>query len=99
VPGLTSFYCPSPTANLSATIFGGNGASALVNFSIADASRVSNAVSIVGNIGAEMPGFPSSGTSSLPDFLWGLPFFFGRTVYTAIENQDTPGGQGPFVAF
>jgi hypothetical protein len=46
-----------------------------------------------------MPGFPSSGTSSVPDFLWGLPFFFGRTVYTAIENKDTPGGQGPYVAF
>jgi hypothetical protein len=46
-----------------------------------------------------MPGFPSSGTTSVPDFLWGLPFFYGRTVFTAIEKQDTPGGQGPYVAF
>jgi len=23
----------------------------------------------------------------------------GRTVFTAIEKQDTPGGQGPYVAF
>ena len=30
---------------------------------------------------------------------WGLPFFFGRTVFTAIEGQTTPGGVGPYFAF
>jgi hypothetical protein len=35
----------------------------------------------------------------VPDFLWGLPFFYGRTVYTAVEAQNTPSGQGPYVAF
>ena len=32
-------------------------------------------------------------------FAWGMPFFFGRTVYTAIEGRSTPAGQGPFFAF
>ncbi len=96
---MSSFYCPATSTNLSATIFGGNNASALATFTIASASRISATISALGTLGAEMPGFPSSGTSSVPDFLWGLPFFYGRTVYTAIEQQDTPGGQGPYVAF
>jgi hypothetical protein len=97
--GMTSFYCPATPTNLSATIFGGNSASAPVTFTIASSNKISASISVLGTLGAEMPGFPSSGTSSVPDFLWGLPFFFGRTVYTAIEKQDTPGGQGPYVAF
>src|SRR6266404_8821277 len=32
-------------------------------------------------------------------FDWGLPFFFGRPVFTAIENQNTPGGLGPYWAY
>ena len=32
-------------------------------------------------------------------FDWGLPFYFGRSVYTAIENQNTSAGMGPYFAF
>jgi hypothetical protein len=32
-------------------------------------------------------------------FDWGLPFFFGRKVYTAIDGQNTPGGVGPYWAY
>jgi hypothetical protein len=32
-------------------------------------------------------------------FDWGLPFFYGRRVATAIENQQTATGTGPYVAF
>jgi hypothetical protein len=32
-------------------------------------------------------------------FAWGLPFFYGRHVYTAIETRSTPGGTGPYYAF
>ncbi|MBK0391997.1 DUF3443 family protein [Ramlibacter algicola] len=31
--------------------------------------------------------------------LWGLPFFFGRTVFVAIKDAPTPAGNGPFWAF
>jgi hypothetical protein len=97
--GWASFYCPSTPTSLTVTIFGGNNASTPVTFTVADPTRVSASISVLGTLGTEMPGFPSSGTSSLPDFLWGLPFYYGRTVYTAIEKQDTPGGQGPYFAF
>jgi hypothetical protein len=32
-------------------------------------------------------------------FDWGLPFFFGRTVFVAIAGAATPAGIGPFWAF
>jgi hypothetical protein len=44
-----------------------------------------------------MPKSPYNTTD--PSFDWGLPFFYGRTVYTAIENQSTPAGVGPYFAF
>jgi hypothetical protein len=39
---------------------------------------------------------PNSGS-----FDWGMPFFFGRNVYTAIEGVTPPSGvpAGPFVAY
>ena len=32
-------------------------------------------------------------------FDFGIPFFFGRTVYTAIEGRQAGATAGPFVAF
>jgi hypothetical protein len=50
------------------------------------------------DLAGPMPGFPASDPGSL-DYIWGLAFFFGRNIYTAIEQQNTPNGQGPYVAF
>jgi hypothetical protein len=33
------------------------------------------------------------------EFDFGLPFFFGRNVYMAIEGKSTPGGTGPYTAY
>jgi Protein of unknown function (DUF3443) len=87
-------YCPSTTQNLSALLQGTNGASSSVNFSVANADQLASAnptFNAFDNLAA-----PSGDHSS---FAWGLPFFFGRNVYTAIEQRSTPGGQGPFFAF
>jgi hypothetical protein len=32
-------------------------------------------------------------------FLWGLPFFFGRDVFTALNGSRAGTQTGPFVAF
>jgi hypothetical protein len=32
-------------------------------------------------------------------FAFGLPFFYGRNVYTAIEGRNAGGTVGPFFAF
>ena len=39
------------------------------------------------------------GTGSAGVFAWGLPFFFGRPVFTAISGQSTPSGSGPYWAY
>jgi hypothetical protein len=32
-------------------------------------------------------------------FDWGMPFFYGRTVFFAFEGRSTPSGLGPFLAY
>jgi Protein of unknown function (DUF3443) len=32
-------------------------------------------------------------------FDWGLPFYYGRRVATAIENHSTAVNTGPYIAF
>jgi hypothetical protein len=87
----TFWYCPSSATNFTAVDHGANGATGTINFSVGNAdSLVSNAQD---GVAAGLAGpAPNS-------FDWGLPFFFGRNVYTAIEGQSTPGGIGPYWAF
>jgi hypothetical protein len=94
--GLTDFYCPASTENLTATLQGENGVSASASFSVGDADALgSNDASLVAFPTLAGP-YPSANTDT---FDWGLPFYFGRTVYTAIENATTSVGTGPYVAF
>ncbi len=86
----SSFYCPGSNQNLSATASSG-GASEKVSFTIG------NAASMFSNPSAFV--FPTLGGPNSGMFDWGLPFFFGRNVYTAIAGKGTPSGQGPYWAF
>jgi uncharacterized protein DUF3443 len=90
----SGFYCPPSTQALSATLQGANKATTTVNFTVANANQLFNAnPSFNAFTGIAAPnGDPAS-------FAWGLPFFFGRSVYTAIETRTTPGGTGPYFAF
>jgi hypothetical protein len=84
------FYCPSSTTTVSATASSGSVATS-ITFS------VSNADSLFSNSAdAVLPSLagPNPGT-----FDWGLPFFFGRNVFTAIDGRSTPAGTGPYWAF
>jgi hypothetical protein len=88
------FYCPSATQNLSATNEGSTGSpSGTVSFSVANADDLFN-----DNPNANVFG-QLAGPNSLIGFDWGLPFFYGRHVYTAIYGQSTPGGTGPYWAY
>jgi hypothetical protein len=87
-----SLYCPSSTLNLSATNEGFNNVSSVVKFSVgnADSLPYSGAVSTFGGI------FDN------PDvFDFGLPFFYGRNVYTGTEGVSggVPTDQGQYVAY
>ena len=90
-----AYYCPASTEQLSAMIQGVNGATSAVNFSVANASAV--AQSYAGDSALPLLAGPAFVTSSIFD--WGLPFFYGRNVYAAIEQQSTPSGVGPYVAY
>jgi len=92
------FYCPGSVAPISVSMLGVNssgstplGAARAVSFNVANAQTLfSNSnFAVFDNIGGESSG----------NFDFGLPFFFGKSVYTAIEGQSTPAGTGPYFAF
>jgi hypothetical protein len=85
----TDFYCPTTLSAQSATIRGINGSSSAVNFNVGNADALNGRFTAFSEVAGPNPG----------GFAWGLSFFFGRTVYTAIEGQSTPGGTGPYFAF
>jgi hypothetical protein len=93
--GLTDFYCPTSTTDFSATLTGANGVNVGVQFSVANTQTLlsgSSTLVAFANLGGTFPG----STMSL-DF--GLPFYFGRRVATAIEGDTTAVGTGPYFAF
>ena len=90
-PPNQDFYCPATTQALTATIRGSNGASANVNFSVANADLLDASFYAFN----DLAGAGADATT----FDFGMPFFYGRSVFTAIESQTTPAGTGPFYAF
>lgn len=82
---LAPFYCPASTLQLSATITGQNSISTAINFSVANVESLNGYFYAFNNLAGYYFG----------DFDWGLPFFFGRRVYTALESNP----EGPYVAF
>ncbi|AXL48984.1 hypothetical protein DSC91_000610 [Paraburkholderia caffeinilytica] len=91
----SAYYCPASTESLSAMIQGVNGTTSTVNFSVGNATTISQTYS--GDSALPLLAGPAFVTSSIFD--WGLPFFYGRNVYAAVEQQTTPGGTGPYVAY
>jgi Protein of unknown function (DUF3443) len=85
-------YTPSNTLNLSATLqaWSGAGSPATVPF------MVSNGYNLQAN------GYGAYDSLAAPysgGFIWGLPFFFGRDVYTVLSGSRAGTQTGPFVAF
>lgn len=97
--GMSSFYCPASLANLSATNQGAGGSpTAQVNFSIANAKALFDSGNVAfSNLGGQNAGAPAQHVPSAFD--WGLSFFFGRNVFTAIEGAATQRGTGPYFAY
>lgn len=84
------YYCPSSELSESAKVTGGaNSASMTVNFS------VGNVNSINGYAASDLAATNTDGTS----FDWGLPFFFGKSVYVGLEGTSSSLGSGTYVAF
>jgi hypothetical protein len=88
---ITSFYCG--TLNSTATNVGTNGSTTVVNLAVANAeTQFTTGNQAFDNI---------AGANSFDVFDWGMPFFYGRNVYTAIQGVPSPSGvpAGPFWAY
>ncbi|MGA3207045.1 MAG: DUF3443 family protein [Syntrophales bacterium] len=82
------WYIPSTTLNLTATNEGYNGKSSTVSFSVGNADNMYSANpndAVFNTLAGYTYGY----------FDWGLPFFYGRNVYTLI----TPDGNGSYWAY
>jgi hypothetical protein len=85
------YYCPTAVQNLSATQRGVNGTSGTVNFSVGNADQLLaiTADYVYAEVAGDQP----------QSFDWGLPFFFGRRVFSSIEGQSAPGATGIYIAY
>ena len=91
--GGSGFYCPAALTTFSATMVGANGVSVPVAFSVnnALASFSSGTLAVIPTLAGNI--------FDARTFDWGLPFFYGRRVFTGIEGQSSALGTGPFYAF
>ena len=85
----TDFYCPTTPRSFSATHRGVNAATSAVTFSVGNVDALNGNFTAFSEVAGPSPG----------NFDWGLSFFFGRTIFTAIEGQSTSGGLGPYFAY
>jgi hypothetical protein len=100
-----SFYCPGSssaisTVNLNATNQGANGNMTNVAFQIGNVVYLNTNYGnnfALNNIGGPAPGF--NGLAAASYFDWGMPFFYGRTIYFAIDGKAAGGTNGPYVAY
>lgn len=89
---ISFWYCPASTLNFMATNQAFQaGATTTINFSVGNAQTLTSNQNdgVAPGVAGPNPG----------KFDWGLPFFYGRNVYVAIEGKSTPGGTGPYVAY
>jgi hypothetical protein len=92
----SGFFCPASTTNFTANVTGSNALVAAVSFSIANADTLFTAdtsLTAFSNLGG------SAGSQGANSFAWGLPFYFGHNVYTAMEGVNAGGTTGPYFAF
>jgi hypothetical protein len=82
----TGFYCPSSTQSFTAAVQGQNGTSGSVTFSIANADTLFNADNGTDTVFSELGGTAPN------TFDFGLPFFYGRNIFTGIQNTTYPNG-------
>jgi hypothetical protein len=84
------FYCPTSTLSLSAVNTSTTGVTGTVAFTVENLHSLATTTAAA-HVGADI------GLARSID--WGLPFFFGRTVFVAMSGASTPSGSGPYWAF
>jgi hypothetical protein len=97
IPNITSFYCPASLMSLSAvnTDFNSPPFTQTADFSVDNAATLLTS----GNAALSTLAGPQPMVSN--GFDWGLPFFYGKSVYVAIDGATMPSSlpAGPWWAF
>jgi hypothetical protein len=95
-PSWVGFYCPAvePHAVFAVnTGAGANNATNTVNFAIADP----NTFTLPTAGAAAFAGLAGGGGAT--NFVWGMPFFYGKKIYIGIEQKATGAFTGPYYAY
>ena len=98
---LTGLYCPAGTTAVTATIQGQTAVGSPAGTQVSVAFDIGNADSLLPK-NATNAALPTlGGTGSAGTFDWGLPFFYGRTLYVVFEERSASGSSqaGPYMAF
>lgn len=107
-------FCPPSPLSLSATfretsdVVHARGSTGTVPFSIQNYTDVADNSFVAPDLGTPCGLYlngtcytatAGTATQSLPYFIWGLPFYLGRTVYFVYPGTTAGGVQGPAVGF
>ena len=87
------YYCPGSQQTVSVTNAGTNGTSGTVTLA------VDNGDSLFSSGNFAFSSLAGPGGTRTSGFVFGMPFFYGRNVFTALNGATTPGGTGPYFAY
>jgi hypothetical protein len=90
------FYCPATIQSLSATNQSSTGVIVPTSFSVANLQQLPTTNFALDDVAG---GLGSNTNLGFDYFDFGLPFFYGRTVFVAIEGRSAAGTTGPYYAY
>jgi hypothetical protein len=98
---LSGLYCPAGTIAQTATIQGESAVGSLTGTALPVTFNIGNADTLLPKGGTNSAIPDLGGTGATGTFDWGLPFFYGRTLYVVFEDRTAKGSSqtGPYMAF
>jgi hypothetical protein len=94
-PHANDFYCPASPLSESAVNQGQDGTMNTVSFEITNLNSFNGSFYASATIGGPAATNPMLGSY----FDWGLPFFYGKSVYVAIDGKIAGSATGPYDAY
>lgn len=97
----SQYYCPSSPSSFSAVNKGATQGEGTINFTVDNADSLfsefpndaafSNLAGPEGTLPSCSVGSLACGSDAQNTFVWGLPFFYGRSVFIALDEQSVTG--------
>jgi hypothetical protein len=87
----SNFYCPATPLTETATLVGANNTQRAETFAVTNADVDFNNADF-----AALPGLSGPWSAN---FIWGVPFFYGKSVYLLYAGQTVAGVTGPAIGF